>query len=62
MNRLGGYKFQESHKNHMEERQPEDALYLSSRNTPKNSDTLTKFELGLVAHYANHFPEKQSSL
>ena len=56
----GGYKFQEVIEP-LESGQPEDAYTYLQKHAPKNSDIPYQFELGLVAHYANHFPESSQA-
>ena len=50
----GGYKFSEAIAP-LETGQPEAAYTYLQKHAPKNSDIPFLFELGLVAHYADHF-------
>ena len=45
----------------LETGKPEDAYTYLQKHTPKKPDIPFLFELGLVAHYANHFPESSAS-
>ncbi len=56
----GGYKFQEVIES-LESGQPENAYTYLQKNAPKKSDIPFLFELGLVAHYANHFQESNAA-
>ena len=56
----GGYKFQEVIEP-LERGQPEDAYTYLQKHTPKKPDIPFLFELGLVAHYANHFQESNAA-
>ncbi len=56
----GGYKFQEV-EIALETGKPEDAHTYLQKHAPKNSDIPFLFELGLVAHYADHFPESSAA-
>ena len=56
----GGYKFQEVIES-LESGQPENAYIYLQKNAPKKSDIPFLFELGLVAHYANHFQESNTA-
>lgn len=56
----GGYKFQEVIES-LESGQPENAYIYLQKNAPKKSDIPFLFELGLVAHYANHFQESNAA-
>ena len=57
----GGYKFQEIGIA-LETGKPEDAYTYLQKHAPKNPDIPYQFELGLVAHYANHFTESSAAL
>lgn len=57
----GGYKFQEVIES-LESGQPEKAYTYLQENAPKKLDIPLLFELGLVAHYANHFQESNAAL
>ena len=57
----GGYKFQEV-SIALETGKPEDAYTYLEKKAPKKPDIPYQFELGLVAHYANHFPESNAAL
>ncbi len=57
----GGYKFQEVIEP-LESGQPESAYTYLQKHTPKTPDIPYQFELGLVAHYANHFSESNTAL
>lgn len=56
----GGYKFQEVIQP-LETGQPEAAYNYLQKHTPKKPDIPFLFELGLVAHYANHFQESSAA-
>lgn len=56
----GGYKFPEVI-GPLERGQPEDAYTYLQKHTPKKPDIPFLFELGLVAHYANHFPDSSAA-
>ena len=56
----GGYKFQEVIES-LESGKPENAYTYLQKNAPKKSDIPFLFELGLVAHYANHFQESNAA-
>ena len=56
----GGYKFIEVIEP-LERGQPEDAYTYLQKHTPKKPDIPFLFELGLVAHYANHFSESSNA-
>ena len=56
----GGYKFIEVMEP-LERGQPEDAYTYLQKHTPKKPDIPFLFELGLVAHYANHFSESSNA-
>lgn len=56
----GGYKFQEVIES-LESGQPENAYIYLQKNAPKKSDIPFLFELGLVAHYTNHFQESNAA-
>ena len=56
----GGYKFQEVGMA-LETGKPEDAYTYLQKHAPKKPDIPFQFELGLVAHYANHFPESSTA-
>ena len=45
----------------LEAREPEKAYTNLQKNAPKKPDIPFLFELGLVAHYANHFPESNTA-
>ena len=45
----------------LEAGEPEKAYTNLQKNAPKKSDIPFLFELGLVAHYANHFPESNAA-
>ncbi len=57
----GGYKFSEAIEP-LETGQPEAAYTYLQKHAPKNSDIPFLFELGLVAHYADHFAESSAAL
>ena len=57
----GGYKFQEV-KIALETGKPETAYTYLQKKAPKAPDIPYQFELGLVAHYANHFTESSAAL
>ncbi|MDE0554614.1 MAG: hypothetical protein OXI24_10390 [Candidatus Poribacteria bacterium] len=57
----GGYKFSEVIEP-LEAGQPEAAYTYLQKHAPKNSDIPFLFELGLVAHYADHFTESSAAL
>lgn len=57
----GGYKFQEVGVA-LETGKPEDAYTYLQKHAPKKTDIPFLFELGLVAHYANRFPESSAAL
>jgi len=57
----GGYKFSEAIEP-LETGQPEAAYTYLQKHAPKNSDIPFLFELGLVAHYADHFTESSAAL
>ncbi len=56
-----GYKFQEVVEP-LEKGQPDNAYTYLQKHAPKNPDIPYQFELGLVAHYANHFAESNAAL
>lgn len=56
----GGYKFSEVIEP-LERGHPEDAYTYLQKHAPKKSDIPYQFELGLVAHYANHFAESSDA-
>ncbi len=56
----GGYKFQEVGIA-LETGKPNDAYTYLQKHAPKNPDIPYQFELGLVAHYANHFAESSAA-
>ncbi len=56
-----GYKFQEVI-TPLEAGTPEDAYTYLQKKAPKKPDIPYQFELGLVAHYANHFAESSAAL
>ena len=56
-----GYKFQEVVEP-LEKGQPDHAYTYLQKHAPKNPDIPYQFELGLVAHYANHFAESNAAL
>jgi hypothetical protein len=56
----GGYKMQDL-QIALEAGQPEKAYTNLQKNAPKKSDIPFRFELGLVAHYANHFQESNAA-
>ena len=56
----GGYKFQEVGMA-LETGKPEDAYSYLQKHAPKKPDIPFLFELALVAHYANHFPESSTA-
>jgi hypothetical protein len=56
----GGYKFSEVIEP-LETGQPESAYTYLQNHTPKKPDIPFLFELGLVAHYANHFSESSGA-
>lgn len=55
-----GYKFQEVI-TPLETGKPEDAYTYLEKKAPKKPDIPYQFELGLVAHYANHFMESSKA-
>ena len=57
----GGYKFQEVIEP-LETGKPENAYTYLQKHAPKEPDIPHQFELGLVAHYANHFAESSAAL
>lgn len=57
----GGYKMQDL-QIALEAGEPEKAYTHLQKNAPKKPDIPFLFELGLVAHYANHFPESNTAL
>ena len=57
----GGYKFQEVIEP-LETGKPENAYTYLQKHAPKKPDIPYQFELGLVAHYANHFTESNTAL
>lgn len=57
----GGYKFSEVIEP-LEKGQPEAAYTYLQKHAPKNPDIPFLFELGLIAHYANHFAESSTAL
>ena len=57
----GGYKFQEV-SIALETGKPEDAYTYLQKHAPKEPDIPYQFELGLTAHYANHFAESSKAL
>lgn len=57
----GGYKFQEVIEP-LETGQPENAYTYLQKHAPKDPDIPYQFELGLVAHYADHFKESSEAL
>ena len=57
----GGYKFSEVIAP-LETGQPAAAYAYLQKHAPKNSDIPFLFELGLVAHYADHFAESSAAL
>ena len=57
----GGYKFSEVIEP-LERGQPEDAYTYLQKHTPDKPDIPFLFELGVVAHYANHFAESSDAL
>ena len=57
----GGYKFQEVIEP-LETGKPDDAYTYLQKHPPKEPDNPYQFELGLVAHYANHFAESSKAL
>lgn len=57
----GGYKFQEVIEP-LETGKPENAYTYLQKHAPKTPDIPYQFELGLVAHYANHFAESNAAL
>ena len=57
----GGYKFQEVIEP-LETGEPENAYTYLQKHAPKTPDIPYQFELGLVAHYANHFAESSAAL
>ena len=57
----GGYKFQKVIEP-LENGQPESAYTYLQKHAPKTPDIPYQFELGLVAHYANHFAESNAAL
>ena len=56
----GGYKMQDL-QIALEAGEPEKAYTNLQKNVPKKPDIPFLFELGLVAHYANHFPESNTA-
>ncbi|RKU22608.1 hypothetical protein C6500_03650 [Candidatus Poribacteria bacterium] len=56
----GGYKFSEVIEP-LEKGQPKVAYTYLQKHTSKKPDIPFLFELGLVAHYANHFPESSAA-
>ena len=56
-----GYKFQDV-ETALGTGAPEDAYTYLQKHAPKNPDIPYQFELGLVAHYANHFAESNQAL
>ena len=56
-----GYKFQEV-REPLETGKPENAYTYLQKHAPKEPDIPYQFELGLVAHYANHFAESSKAL
>jgi len=56
----GGYKMQDL-QIALEAGEPEKAYTNLEKNSPKKPDIPFLFELGLVAHYANHFPESNTA-
>ncbi len=56
----GGYKMQDL-QIALEAGEPEKAYTNLQKNAPKKPDIPFLFELGLVAHYANHFPESNTA-
>ena len=56
-----GYKFQEVGTK-LNSGQPEGAYTYLQKHAPKEPDIPHQFELGLVAHYANHFAESSAAL
>jgi hypothetical protein len=46
----------------LEKGQPDHAYTYLQKHAPKNPDIPYQFELGLVAHYANHFAESNAAL
>ena len=56
----GGYKFQEVGIA-LETGKPEGAYTYLQKHAPKKPDIPYQFELGLVAHYANHFTESSAA-
>ncbi len=57
----GGYKFSEVIEP-LETGQPENAYTYLQEHTPEKPDIPFLFELGLVAHYANHYSESSGAL
>ncbi|RKU12555.1 hypothetical protein C6503_17355 [Candidatus Poribacteria bacterium] len=57
----GGYKFQEVIEP-LATGKPENAYTYLQKHAPKEPDIPYQFELGLVAHYANHFAESSTAL
>ena len=57
----GGYKFQKVIEP-LENGQPESAYTYLQKHAPKKPDIPFLFELGLVAHYANHYSESSAAL
>ena len=57
----GGYKFLEVIEP-LEKGQPENAYTYLQKHTPNKPDIPFLFELGLVAHYANHYSESSTAL
>lgn len=55
-----GYKFQEVVEP-LERGQPDNAYTYLQKHAPKKPDIPYQFELGLVAHYANRFPESSKA-
>ena len=56
----GGYKFQEVIEP-LETGKPENAYTYLQKHAPKKPDIPHQFEIGLVAHYANHFAESSKA-
>lgn len=56
----GGYKFQEI-ETALETGKPDDAYTYLQKHASKKQDIPFLFELGLVAHYANHFTESSAA-
>ena len=57
----GGYKLQELQVK-LNSGQPADAYAYLEKKAPENPDIPFLFELGTIAHYANHFPESSAAL